>query len=256
MKRVSFSKHVLIFILAFAVVINMVPIYGIQTADAEGQSPLVIKWEPAQDMLDASDTGSVILTAALQGGPDAKAQIKLSAQEAAMLSGFWNDDGSLKGSVTAETGQTLSLKADDEGNYILEFSVDESDPNLSATLSVSAKGDNQSALAVLEVSEDDISAICENSGDTVPVEYTGSTVTFNSPFGWTADMEADTEAADLMISDGILQDYAAKIRISPIENQERIYTKSQEINLSIKIPGGGSSCYRKADMNVLIQKAL
>ena len=239
MKRVSFSRHVLIFILAFAVVINMVPIYGIQAANAEGQSSLIIQWEPAQETLDASDTGSVILTAALQDGPDARAQIKLSAQEAAMLFDFWDDDGSLKENVTAETGQALSLRADDDGNYILEFSVDENNPNLSATLSISAKGDNQSASAVLEVSEDDISAICESSGDTVPVEYTGGTVTFNVPFGWTADIGSDTENPALIISNGVLQDYTAGINIAPIENQERIYTKSQEINISVKISGGG-----------------
>ena len=255
MKRVSFSRHVLIFILAFAVVINMVPIYGIQAANAEGQSSLIIQWEPAQETLDASDTGSVILTAALQDGPDARAQIKLSAQEAAMLSGFWNDDGSLKENVTAETGQALSLRADDDGNYILEFSVDENNPNLSATLSISVKGDNQIASAVLAVSEDDISAICESSGDTVPVEYTGGTVTFNVPFGWTADIGSDTENPALLISNGVLQDYTAGINIAPIENQERIYTKSQEINISVKISRGGHSFYRKVGTNVLVQTA-
>ncbi len=43
MKKVGFTRHLLIFVLAFAMVINMVPIYGIQKVSAEGSAPVTVE---------------------------------------------------------------------------------------------------------------------------------------------------------------------------------------------------------------------
>ena len=82
MKKVGFTRHLLIFVLAFAMVINMVPIYGIQKVSAEGSAPVTVEWTPAVGIARTGQTVSVKLNAALPAdmavSEDKKIQIDLS----------------------------------------------------------------------------------------------------------------------------------------------------------------------------------
>ncbi len=242
MKKVGFTRHLLIFVLAFAMVINMVPIYGIQKVSAEGSAPVTVEWTPAVGIARTGQTVSVKLNAALPAdmavSEDKKIQIDLSKQEAYMLTDFLNEDGSLKEKITAATGQEISLSEKEDGQgYTLGFTLDRDYPELSATFAVSAAGDNRTREYSLNVAAEDVTAVSGQTGEKAEIDYAGSALTFETAFGWTADISSGEE--NIVIKNGDFPDHTANIAVAPIDDGQRLYTQSQKINITFDLSEGG-----------------
>ncbi len=242
MKKVGFTRHLLIFVLAFAMVINMVPIYGIQKVSAEGSAPVTVEWTPAVGIARTGQTVSVKLNAALPAdmavSEAKKIQIDLSKHEAYMLTDFLNEDGSLKEKITAATGQEISLSEKEDGQgYTLGFILDGDYPELSATFAVSAAGDNRTREYSLNVAAEDVTAVSGQTGEKAEIDYAGSALTFETAFGWTADISSGEEK--IVIKNGAFPDHTANIAVAPIDDGQRLYTQSQKINITFDLSEGG-----------------
>ena len=225
-------------VLAVIMIFTMLPISELTAEGNENtDSPVTLSWKPVSENYSVGETGSISLSAKMTAEAEEEpviVSVSLDKQEAEMLEDFRNDDGSLAERVTADSGQTLTLAQQTDGGYLLSFSLDGEQPELTQSLAISILPDHRTLSRTLEVAEDDVSVTVNGEPVNAVVE-TGS-VSFRSPFGWEVSVDS---AGDVLLAEGqSLTDYSVRLTAAPVEDEGRLYTESQEIHMVFTLPEG------------------
>ena len=188
-------------VLAVIMIFTMLPISELTAEGNENtDSPVTLSWKPVSENYSVGETGSISLSAKMTAEAEEEpviVSVSLDKQEAEMLEDFRNDDGSLAERVTADSGQTLTLAQQTDGGYLLSFSLDGEQPELTQSLAISILPDHRTLSRTLEVAEDDVSVTVNGEPVNAVVE-TGS-VSFRSPFGWEVSVDS---AGDVLLAEG------------------------------------------------------